>query len=624
MLLSFPEYLGLHKETFARFFGIFGYLNLFLAIPVLVYSARDYFVSAYNGLRNRHLNIDVPLAMGMLALFGRSAWEILNGHGAGYMDSFAGLVFFLLAGRWFQQKTYHQLSFERDYQSYFPVAANRKTAENTEEPVPVRKLLPGDIIRIRNGELIPADGILLKGDAQIDYSFVSGESEPVSIASGEKVYAGGKQQGETLEISLTKKVDTSYLTQLWNDEAFKADQKGSVSRLADQAGRYFTAIILLIAGGALIYWLPQDMQTAINAFTAVLIIACPCAVALSIPFTMGNILRVLGRNRFYLKNTNVLEVFSSIRHVVFDKTGTITNIAQNAIHFLPYTDDGKGQNTLSHRDKIRIRSLCFQSNHPRSRQLAAHLDAVSTEPVENFMESAGKGISGTVLGKKVRLGSASYLGLDQPGQSAGVFVEIEGRILGHFLLKSRFRDGFPKVINYFTEQGGKPWLLSGDNNRDAKHLNQYFSDQSSMLFQQSPIAKLQFIRQLQVDGKQVMMLGDGLNDAGALQQSDAGIVVAENTNNFTPACDAILHAEAFDQLPRFLQLARWGITTVHSAYVLAALYNVVGLSYAVTGQLSPIVAAILMPLSSVSIVLFGFGMSQWKAWKYGLLGSQDN
>lgn len=615
MLLSFPEYLGLEKTQDEWFFQLFGYLNLFLAIPVLVYAARDYFVSAVTGLRNRHLNIDVPLALGMLMLFGRSAWEILSGNGAGYMDSFAGLVFFLLAGRWFQQKTYHHLSFERDYKSYFPVAASRKDASGTETAVPVSKLEPGDIIRVRNGELIPADGYLLKGTAHIDYSFVTGEAEPITVASGEKVFAGGKQVGETLEISLTRRVDTSYLTQLWNDEAFKSKVKGHASILADRAGRYFTILILVVASLAFLYWLPHNLQLAVNAFTAVLIIACPCAVALSIPFTMGNILRILGRNRFYVKNTNILEALSTVHTVVFDKTGTITNVDRNAAHFMP----APGTGGLTPAEQILIKSLAHQSSHPKSRQIAGALDQVVAEPADNFSEIPGQGITGTVLGKQIRLGSANFIRPETLPET-GVFLEIDGKERGYFELKSRYREGLHKVLGYFNGLGLSSWLLSGDNNREATYLTPYFESESFMRFDQSPQDKLQFIRNLQVQRQKALMLGDGLNDAGALQQSDVGIVVAENTNNFTPACDAILHAEAFSDLPHFIDLSRWGITTVNSAYILAACYNLIGLSFAVTGTLSPVIAAILMPLSSVTIVLFGFGMSQWKAWKSGLLG----
>jgi Cation transport ATPase len=254
MLFSFPEYVGMSRENDPWFSQIFGYLSLALAMPVLLYSARDYFVSAWQGLRNRQLNIDIPLCLALISLFGRSVWEIWTQTGPGYLDSFAGLTFLLLIGKWFQQRVWHRLSFERDYKSYFPVAATLRDAQGEETSVPVNRLVPGDIIVVRSHEIIPADGILLKGTAEIDYSFVTGEAAPVPVRSGEKIFAGGKQTGESIEIALTRRVAQSHLTKLWNNEAFKPEHKGQVTKLADAAGRYFTWIILAFGTASTAYW----------------------------------------------------------------------------------------------------------------------------------------------------------------------------------------------------------------------------------------------------------------------------------------------------------------------------------------------------------------------------------
>jgi Cu+-exporting ATPase len=609
MLLSFPEYLGLDAHTDRTFFRIFGFLNLFLSVPVLLYSARDYFVSAWQGLKHRHLNIDVPLVLGMIMLFGRSAYEVLTETGAGYFDSFAGLIFFLLIGKWFQQKTWHQLSFDRDYRSYFPVAAAVRQPDGQEVATPVQRLQPGDILLIRHGELIPADGILLKGEARIDYSFVTGEADSVRVPTGARLYAGGKQTGEALEISLTRKVSTSYLTQLWNDAAFQSAEKSHATALADRAGRYFTALIMGVATLAFGYWTYMGhTHLAVNAFTAVLIIACPCAVALSIPFTLGNILRILGRHQFYVKNTQVLEGFSRCKAVVFDKTGTITRIDRQQVQFEP------ADQPLRPKERAAISALAHQSNHPLSRQIHAALPEIALPVVDDFEALVGQGLTGRVGDDVLRLGSARFLGVARP-DDYGVWVEINGVLKGRFLFRNAYRDGLEDVLAYFRSLDAQTWLLSGDNNREAAALKPLFPDPSKRLFDRKPPDKLEVVRQLQRDGQKVLMFGDGLNDAGALRQSNVGVVVAENTNNFTPACDAILQADHFSSVPAFLELAAYGVQTVNRAYLLAAMYNVVGLSYAVTGTLSPVVAAILMPLSSVTIVAFGVGMTSWKAWQ---------
>ncbi len=603
MLLSFPEYLGLDKSSDAFFFEVFGYLNILLSIPVVFYSGWDYLRQAGLALRQGTLDINVPLALGIVVFFVRSVYEIVTHTGAGFLDSMAGLVFFLLIGKWFQQKTYHHISFERDYKSYFPISATKKTGDTT-TTISIDKLTPGDVIVIKHQELVPADSVLLRGEAAIDYSFVTGESEPVDVKSGDKIYAGGRQAAGAIEVSLTRKVSQSYLTQLWNNEAFaKPKHFNGASRVANRIGKYFTAVILLIAFSTLLYWYPTDSTKAFQAFTAVLIIACPCAVALAIPFIFGNVIRILGKNGFYLKNTGVIESLADIQAVVFDKTGTLTNQAKSELQWV-------GE-PLAVKEKAMIRALVSQSSHPISQQILSfllHKDITSSNlpVVEKWVETIGKGIQGIVNHNFIKIGSKSlmdiYLHNDCP-KDKGVYIQFNHTIRGYFHINNRYRDGLYKVIDYF-KQSSNIFLLSGDNDREKDFLSPVFKE-GQLLFRQSPQDKLNFVKKLQADGQKVLMLGDGLNDAGALQQSDAGIVVTEDTNNFTPACDAILHAGHFEQLPQLIQFARKSIHLVYIAYTMAFIYNVIGLSYAVTGVFTPVLAAILMPLSSVTIVLFG-------------------
>ncbi len=628
MLFSFPEYVGMSRDMDPWFSNVFGYLSILIALPVLLFSAKDYFVSAWQGLKSRQLNIDIPLCLALGSLFFRSIWEILTHTGAGYLDSFSGLTFLLLIGKWFQQRVWHELSFERDYKSYFPVAATVRKGEE-ESTVPVSRLVPGDIILVRSHEIIPADGILLKGNARVDYSFVTGESDPVMVQSGEKIFAGGKQLGEGVEISLTRRVAQSHLTQLWNNEAFKTNAKGQVTQLADAAGKWFTLLILAFGGTAFLYWwgLRDDMATAINAFTAVMIVACPCNIALSIPFTLGNIMRLLGRQGLYLKNIRVVESFSDISAVVLDKTGTITNTTGAGLKWLGELPDGKDlshAHVLSLSEKIAIRSLVRHSSHPLSRQVYQALPELPTLQPDFFEEVPGLGIQGMINGAEVRVGSYAHVMQDaglakERSSSGGVYVSVDGKILGHFEVKTRFRNGLDDVLAFFNtlfkekprHKSSSLFLLSGDQDKEASILAPYFPVADTMRFHQTPQDKLDFIKKMQQEGQKVMMLGDGLNDAGALRQSDLGIVVAENANNFTPACDAILHADHFHRLPQFIQFAQEGVKIVHWSYLVSLTYNAIGLSFAVTGSLSPLVAAILMPASSISIVLFGVGMSNW-------------
>jgi P-type Cu+ transporter len=614
MLFSFPEYVGMTREVDPWFSRVFGGLSILIALPVLLYSAQDYFISAWQGLRQRRLNIDVPLCLALLSLFGRSIWEIGTQTGAGYLDSFTGLTLLLLTGKWFQQRVWHQMSFERDFKSYFPVAATVRQGDQ-EGSVPVHRLVPGDIIVVRHQEVIPADGILTNGDAYIDYSFVTGESEPVRVGRGEKIFAGGKQMGALIEVSLTRRVAQSHLTQLWNNEAFKPTAKGQVTRLADAAGRYFTWLILVFGLGAVLYWgvWRGDAATAINCFTAVMIVACPCNIALSVPFTLGNIVRIMGKNQMYLKNIGVIEALAAVDTVIFDKTGTITEVAGRQGQWRQAMD-------WTWDEKIAIRSVVRQSNHPLSRQIYMAMPDVPVHMPEQYREITGQGIMGIINGSKVRVGTHTFVKEDVSGEATegvgGVWVGIDGRVRGCFDTQTRFRTGLAQVLDFFRAKTASVWLLSGDHKHPNAELRSYFPDDKAIRMGQSPQDKLDFVRTLQQSGQKVMMLGDGLNDAGALRQSDVGVVIAEDTNNFTPACDAIVAASEFQRIPDMIRLARSGVRIVQYSYIVALTYNAIGLSFAVAGHLSPLVAAVLMPASSISIVLFGTGLGNWAARKH--------
>ncbi|HFA52109.1 MAG TPA: HAD family hydrolase [Bacteroidetes bacterium] len=567
-------------------------MNILLVLPVVFYSSRDYLKSAWTGLSKKILNIDVPISLGILTLFGRSIFEIISHTGAGYLDSLAGLVFFLLIGKWFQQKTYHRLSFERDYKSYFPIAAT-VLKNNIETAVALNQLNVGDIVIIRHRELIPADGILQKGKANIDYSFVTGESAPVQKNIGDKIFAGGRQMQQTIELILTKKVSQSYLTQLWNEDIFNKKENARTSELTDRIGKRFTVAILLVAFSTLFYWLKNDINIAFNAFTAVLIIACPCAISLSIPFTLGNLIRLFSKKDFYLKNTQVIENMADIDTVVFDKTGTITDVKKNKLEYI-------GE-PLTAQEKTAVRSVAHQSSHPVSRQVYLFYENEKLAEVKDFIEKTGQGISGRSEG----------LFIEIKKEKNGTALFINKNKKGIFVISNYYREGLEKLINNWKNKYGC-YILSGDNEQEKKNLDKLFSAEN-IYFNQEPKDKLDFIKKLQEKGKKVLMVGDGLNDAGALRQSDVGIVVTEDMNNFTPACDGILHARYFAKLPIFLDLAKGGIRLVMGAYLLALIYNVVGLSFAVQGLLSPVIAAILMPLSSVTIVAFGVVGSSWLA-----------
>lgn len=599
MLMSFPEYLGIDaSEVGLR--GMFRWANFALAIPVLLYSSLPFYESSWKSLKHKFLNIDAPIALAIIVTFIRSAWEVISGNGGGYFDSMTGIVFFMLAGRIVQDKTYRQLSFERDYTSYFPIAVS-VLKENTEVPTTLPDLKPGDTLLIHNEELIPADGILSKGKAFIDYSFVTGESLPVLKEVGELVYAGGKQTEGNIEILVVKEVAQSYLTKLWNRDEFKKQEQAKSVSFVHLLSRYFTYIVLTIALVTGIYWQLNDPSKLWPAVTAIFIIACPCALLLSNTFTNGNILRILGHNHFYLRSAQTIEDMAKATHIVFDKTGTLTSTQQQDINY-----EGTALTTYQQQQ---VAALASCSNHPLSKALAKHLGIPKNREVTGFKETTGMGVEGSVNGDLLRSGSYEFVAgkhNTQPGTA--VYVSINNKVYGFFLFSNHYREAIPQLLNELKNDY-RLSVLSGDNEAEKVNLERLLGRKATLLFHQKPEDKLQYIQQLQQQGEKVMMIGDGLNDAGALKQSDIGIAVAEQTNNFTPSSDAIIEARQFSRLTKFIRLCRANRNIVVASFVMSIVYNIIGIAFAVQGNLSPLVAAILMPSSSLSILLLTFGSS---------------
>ena len=601
MMLSFPEYFSSGHISEAYLKNVFTWLCLILALPVFFYSASEFFVSAYKGLRQSWLNIDAPIALSILMTFSRSVYEVVSGTGVGYFDSMSGIVFFMLVGRWFQNKTHDAFSFDRDYKSYFPLGVT-VLRDGAEEPVAISKLQAGDRILVRHNEMVPADSVLMSGEANIDYSFVSGENTPVLKRKGELIYAGARQLGGSLELEVVKAVSQSYITQLWNNNDGMGGQKNRDKSFIHPWSRYFTAVLFTIAGSAGIYWAIVNPANILPSVTAALIVACPCSLLLSATFTFGNMMRVFGRNKMYLKNASVIEALSRVNTIVFDKTGTLTHTTKANIEFVG--------SQLNKWEQSLVYSLAKQSVHPLSRILAAHLLEKGAQPlpVAHFKEIAGKGAEAMVHDCKVVLGSAAFVAHKPAGKKDGgaeVWISFDGNTKGHFAIANSYREGVRSMVQHLEQKGYELHLLSGDNDSEREHLQQIFGKETPMHFGQSPQSKLEYIQLLQQTPKaRVLMLGDGLNDAGALRQSDVGIAVSENTSQFTPASDAILDSSGVGKLHRLVGYARSGKTIITGAFILSICYNFVGLSFAVSANLSPMVAAILMPASSISIILF--------------------
>ncbi len=608
MLLSFPEYFNVDDFWMLQYRDFFRYFNILLALPVFLYSATPYYKSAYYSLKTKAYNIDIPMALGIIVMFVRSLVDIFLQDGAGFLDSMCGLVFFMLSGKLIQQTTYNFLSFERDYKSYFPIAVT-KIDQQKEVPVQVYEVEKGNQLLIRNEELIPVDAILLSDTAFIDYSFVTGEAVPVEKKSGDKIFAGGKQVGNAITVEVVSTVSQSYLTQLWSNEVFQKKVTQKIQTITDKASHIFTPTLLTIALVGFIVWSFTSFNDAFNVLTAVLIVACPCALALTAPYTWGNVIRLMGKRKLYLKNTAVIEQLSKVDTIVFDKTGTLTSNSNQQIKYV-------GE-LLTKDDLKAIKNIVRGSNHPLSRRLYLILPETFIEKPLNYKEVAGKGIVGSFQNQTIKIGSTNWVGASSnlENNQTKVYVSINDKVKGFYVFDNEYREGIQELFATLKNKKYNLYVLSGDNDGEQRMLSRILPNNTQLIFNQKPNDKLEFIKDLQINGHNVLMIGDGLNDAGALAQSNIGISISENINVFTPASDAIIDASVFNKLPYFLNFAKNAMKTIKWSYCLAITYNIIGLSFALSNNLSPLVAAIIMPVSTASIISFVTVVSNYFARK---------
>jgi Cu+-exporting ATPase len=611
MMNSFPEYFGFDSHSEGSFKLLFQYINLLLTIPVFFYSGFGFIIAAYQNLKKGFLNLDFPLALGIIVLLVRSLYEIFSQTGIGYLDTLAGLIFFLLLGKWFQQRTYNALRYDRDFRSYFPITITKIDEKGNEKITMLSDLKKGDTILVKNNELIPADAILKEEYAHIDYSFVTGESKAIHKSKNELIYAGGQNAGQNIHLEVTKEVAQSYLTSLWNNEIFtkKNNEKYNLQNIL---AKYFSIGLLLIATTGLLFWgITQSWGMAINVFTAVLIVACPCALTLSAPFALGTAISILGKYGIYLKNTNIIEKIAKINTIVFDKTGTLTQSDKADVNFYPLI-------SLENEEKLLFWALAKNSIHPIAQHIATYLkDDLQAQNfdfqcqlnsnLENFREEKSKGIAGNFGKNLYKIGTASWATYhaqkleNTENEGTISYISIDNKIVGYFVIKPHYRE----EISFFTQNLPhihQKYLLSGDNENEKQKLKVYFGEKN-MLFNQSPHQKQTFVANLQSNHTtKVMMLGDGLNDAGALQQAEVGLAVTDNIAYFTPASDGIIEGKSLKNLPFLLTFSKKCVQIIKNIFILSLFYNAVILTIALTGNLSPLIVAILMPISSVLFI----------------------
>ncbi len=404
--------------------------------------------------------------------------------------------------------------------------------------------------------------------------------------------------GRAIRLQVERPPDQSYLNRLWNTQVSEQENESRSRSLIDGVSQYFTLVVLLLATGTALFWQSTAPALTWTSFSAVLIVACPCALALTVPFTLGNTLRILGRHRFYGKNTDALEKLGKVTDIVFDKTGTLTVSGGRSVRY-------EGE-TLSEKDKERIWNLARQSAHPLSRHIASHLFRSTFKKYNptDYEEEPGQGISAEIDGERIFLGTARKVGKSKDPEEPNALVHVRtgDRIRGTFTFSQELRTGTKELLEELGERY-RLHLLTGDQGSLPEELKGYF-DADKVRTGMVPHQKKQYIEALETEGKRVLMVGDGVNDAAALRTASTGLAVSADVHTFSPASDGILEGNVLKKLGKFLSASRRSLTVIRVGFAIALTYNVAGLSYAVTANLTPMIAAILMPLSSITVVLF--------------------
>ncbi|WP_185855692.1 heavy metal translocating P-type ATPase [Blattabacterium cuenoti] len=598
MLLSIPEYIGSCEDIwYFNHRNFFRYLMLLISLPIVFLLFLDHIKYVILGLKKSVINIDIPIFIGITVLFLWSVYEIFSDLGPGYLDSISSYSLFLSISKLFKDHT-SDVIFYRKYKSFYPILIT-KIKNGKEKKVLLSSLKEKDIILIKNQEIIPADSILIKGKAILDNSFITGESYLVNKKIGDKIYAGSKQKGEIIYLKVLKNVDHSYLSVLWNNNKKKNKNKDFyLNSISTNLSKYFTPTVLLISLLTGMYWylINNNVKETFHTMFSVLIITCPCALVLSCPLILGNFMILFSKKGFYIKDIFTMEKISKIKTLVFDKTGTLTDPKKSYIKFV---------GSLKYNEKKMIASLLRHSNHPLSKKILSKLSINNFYSIKHFKEIVGKGLTCKINGVSVKIGSSKYLNVNikNDNKKTKVAVTINNKLLGYFFFRNFYRNGIEKI--FYKLRNYKIVILSGDNNNlEKKYLKSILPNSGKILFHQSPENKMYYIKKLQNNGEKVMMFGDGINDCAALNQSEIGVAVADNITSFFPSCDAFIKSSDLYKICLFLKISKISVKLIVINFMISLLYNVFGIIFAVTGTLKPIVASILMPLSSLSVIIF--------------------
>lgn len=605
MVLAVALYHGQWTGMEKQYEHFFYWLSLTLTSPILLFSARPFFTGAWRDIKNLRTGMDVPVTLGISLAFGASVWTTLHGQGHVYFDSVAMFVFFLLAARYFELVARKKSTEASEALFRLRPTSATRIRNNSDETVAAVELCSGDTIRVRPGEIIPADGVILEGESGVDESLLTGESLPINKSAGHSVIGGSLNNESPLIVQVTQVGNDTVIAQLIKLVERSQAQKPALDILANRVAGWFVAIILVLAAGVAIFWWQTAPDRWLPVTIAVLVVTCPCALSLATPTALTSATANLAKSGLLITAGNALETLARATHVVFDKTGTLTNgnLSVTDIKILSDVDATSCYQLAS--------VLESGSEHPIAR---AFIRENNDMTVTALLNTAGGGLEGDIAGTTYFIGTTRYItdktgirpdqktlgDLSARGQTLVILAE-RSRLLAVFTLTDSLRPGATELVSQLKQQGIAVSLLTGDNKQAAKQV----ADQCGVddfHAQMTPDDKLAAITQLQRQGQTVVMIGDGVNDAPVLAAAHVSIAIGSGAYLAAASADMILLSSQLEHIGNGFVTARRTLGVIKQNLFWALVYNLLALPLAATGLVAPWMAAVGMSFSSLVVV----------------------
>ncbi|MEJ6399068.1 heavy metal translocating P-type ATPase [Yoonia sp. 208BN28-4] len=580
MLLSVAVWSGATDATR----DLFHLISAAIALPVIMYSGQPFFTNAWSALKVQRLNMDVPISLAILLAAGSSLYETLHGGEHAYFDAAVALTFFLLIGRYMDHRTRSAARSAAKELTALEVHQADRITDGAVQSVPVAQLAVGDTILVPCGARVPVDGVLQSQAALMDRSFLTGESAAISLESGAVLQAGEINLTAPFEMRATAVGEDTTLRQMAALVETAENGRNSYTALADKAAALYAPLVHILSFVAFLGWyvFTGDMRQSINIAIAVLIITCPCALGLAVPAVSTAAISRMFSAGFLVKHATALERLAEVTTVVFDKTGTLTRPSVAAI------------SRLLSQDQAIAKALAQASHHPLSRAIVAALPDVQAAKISDVHEVPGQGVTATWNGLVVRLGRGAWLGADFDGLGLRVGATAPQMIEAPEAL----REG---VLEALDDIDLPCEVVTGDTAAAADALARKID--LPVLADARPADKLGRLDALAAQGHKVLMVGDGLNDTAALASAHASIAPAAALEASRSASDIVILKESFADLPLMIRVARGASRLAHQNFTIATVYNVIAVPVAIAGYASPLIAALAMSASSITVLL---------------------